>query len=361
MSDLILSAPDESRRSDNAMRFISGFCDIDGHPKYIFGRNVYAEKIIQQVEVNGFIDDFTDDRAFLGKPVIRSDDIPDNSMILVSSGGRPLSAMQKISDMGFDCLDYFAFCKHSDLVLTEVVFNEGFQEEFETNEKKYNWIYALLSDDESREVFRKLVSFRYKYDLDLLRGFSSRENEQYFEMFLDLRPSGESFVDVGCYDGFTTHEFIRYCPEYKSIHIFEPDPENYQKCKSSLSAYKNIHFYEMGLANKKQALRFDTQGSGSAVNASGALSIDVDRLDDLINEPITFIKMDIEGSELSAIEGAKRIIMQDHPRLAISVYHKAGDFWRIPEYILSIRNDYNIYMRHYTESIYETVMFFIPA
>ena len=71
--------------------------------------------------------------------------------------------------------------------------------------------------------------------------------------------------------------------------------------------------------------------------------------------------MDIEGSELDAIEGAKNLISLNHPRLAICVYHNAGDFWKIPQRILSIRSDYRIYLRHYTESIYETVMFFIPT
>lgn len=52
--------------------------------------------------------------------------------------------------------------------------------------------------------------------------------------------------------------------------------------------------------------------------------------------------------------------MNNHPKIAISVYHKSSDFRKIPEQILSIRSDYKIYLRHYTESIYETVMFFIP-
>jgi hypothetical protein len=90
------------------------------------------------------------------------------------------------------------------------------------------------------------------------------------------------------------------------------------------------------------------------------LTIEVDRLDDVLDEAPTLIKIDIEGEEAAAIEGARRTIAAHHPRLAICVYHRAGDFWRIPRQVLAIRDDYDIYLRHYTESIYETVMFFMP-
>ena len=58
-----------------------------------------------------------------------------------------------------------------------------------------------------------------------------------------------------------------------------------------------------------------------------------------------------------AIEGMRNHILNDHPKMAISVYHKVDDFWKIPEQVFAIRHDYDIYMRHYTEGTDETVMF----
>ncbi|MFA7436579.1 MAG: FkbM family methyltransferase, partial [Bacilli bacterium] len=127
-----------------------------------------------------------------------------------------------------------------------------------------------------------------------------------------------------------------------------------------LKKYNNINFYEIGLSNKKETLKFDISGSSSKINENGEIEIKVDRLDDVLKEKPTFIKMDIEGAESFAIEGAKQTIKKYHPKLAISVYHKKDDFWKIPEQIFSIRNDYYIYLRHYTEGISETIMFFIP-
>jgi hypothetical protein len=91
------------------------------------------------------------------------------------------------------------------------------------------------------------------------------------------------------------------------------------------------------------------------------MSIKVDRLDSLDIERPTIIKMDIEGAEKQALTGGERTIRTHHPRLAIAAYHRPGDFWRLPYQVMAIRDDYRIYMRHYAESLYETVMFFIPT
>ena len=73
----------------------------------------------------------------------------------------------------------------------------------------------------------------------------------------------------------------------------------------------------------------------------------------------TFIKMDIEGGELSALRGAKKTIENYHPKLAICVYHKPEDMWEIPNYVLSLDTSYQLYFRHYNFSKSETVMFAI--
>ena len=70
--------------------------------------------------------------------------------------------------------------------------------------------------------------------------------------------------------------------------------------------------------------------------------------------------MDIEGGELAALEGARGSIEAHRPALAVCVYHRPSDFWTVPRTILSMSPDYLVYLRHYTESIYETVMYFVP-
>lgn len=74
-------------------------------------------------------------------------------------------------------------------------------------------------------------------------------------------------------------------------------------------------------------------------------TITLDQFFESYNLPtIDFIKMDIEGSEVPALQGAKSVIKKFKPKLAISAYHKKDDLITIPKLIHQIRPDYNFYL-----------------
>ena len=329
-------------------------------PRFVFGTNEYAVSIAECSSVDGFIDEFTTDQVFLGKKIVKLDDLPEDALVVSSVVGRPLSVRRKLADRGCSALDYFSFRAYSGLPLKQVKFQDEFISTFPELNHKYNWLFELLCDEESRNTFRKIIDFRLSNNLDYMEGFVDAQDRQYFEDFLKLSREGEVFLDVGCFDGYTSEEFIKRAPNYHSVHVFEPEPKNMLTVKSRLGLFPKIIYHEFGLSNKPETLRFRSLGSASRVDAEGDVEIKVNRLENLLAEKFTFLKMDIEGGESLALEGARENIIAHHPRLAISVYHKVDDFWRIPEQILSYRSDYDIYLRHYTEGVDETVMFFIP-
>ena len=350
-------------RADNAPA--RQFCDdfFSGSAKrFVFGRNVYAESIASVVRIDAFVDDFTTEREYLGRPVIRAEEIPaDGLVVSVVVLGRPLVAEARLRQLGIRFLDYFAFAEYSrERGILPIKFWDAFRVDFEANRQKYDQVMRRLEDVESRQVLTKILNFRLSGDLAFMRGFSDMQDRQYFEDFLDLKVEGESFADIGSFDGYTTECFIARCPDYHAIHVFEPLPDNMNMAMQRLAGYSRITFHGIGLSDRSQVMRFAASGSSSCATEAGTLEITAERLDDVIRGPVTFAKLDIEGAESAALEGAKNIISAQQPCLAVSVYHRFDDLWRIPEQILGYRSDYRLFLRHYTEGVTETVMFFVP-
>jgi hypothetical protein len=110
-------------------------------------------------------------------------------------------------------------------------------------------------------------------------------------------------------------------------------------------------------------MRFDATGTvTSAVGSAGSLEVDVAPLDDVLRgRSPSYIKMDIEGSEPEALAGARRILEEDEPVLAICLYHRQEDLWRIPLQIRAINPRYHLFLRRYSDDCWEQVCYAIPT
>ncbi|WP_148863258.1 FkbM family methyltransferase [Marinobacter fonticola] len=348
-------------RAEYARSFCQAF-EHSARPKYILGTNEYALSVAEHINIDGYINDFAKTAEFGGKPIVPIEAVPSDALVLTAVVYRPNSARARVEAYPFDSLDYYAFIRHTTLDVKDIDYWQGFREDLETHAETYRWLHERFEDEESRQCFNRLVDFRKTYDIEHMREFTCREKEQYFEPFLGLQTKGEVFVDIGGYDGQTTLQFIRHCPDYKRIHYFEPSADNMRVSQQALSDVRDIKFHPEALSNQTGTVGFSSDGSSSRVAADddNLESIRAVRFDELINEPTTFIKMDIEGFEHAALEGAQIHIRDNKPRLAVCVYHRPDDFRTVPERVLSYYPDYKVYLRHYMEGFTETVMFFVP-
>lgn len=333
---------------------------------YVFGTNSWAIDIMNFIDVKGFINEFSNDKYFNNKPVIKDlASLPLLNSIVISCNilGRPWTVKQKLDKLGIINIDYFSFWRFSGLKLID---NRGwntFKQNFDISE--YNDIYLNLEDLESKRTLENIINFRLTQDLTNMKFYTDRQFYQYFEPFLSL--NDETFVDIGGFDGFTSELFSSLNPNFKKILFFEPNDLNLVKAKKRLQNIINkVDYYQLGVGLKKERLRFSQSGSSSVVSIDGETIIDIDTLDNiLINYPEKnlsnlYIKMDIEGWEMNALMGAENIIRKYNPKLAICVYHKPNDFVEIFNYLKRLNPNYKIYLRHYTEGEVETVMYFVP-
>lgn len=187
------------------------------------------------------------------------------------------------------------------------------------------------------------------------------DNGQYFGPDFIAYEDEEVFVDAGCYDLDSAICLSRHA-KVKKVYAFEPDPKNYKLCLSNKEKYNftGARILPCGTWSSKKVLHFTTgKGVGSCVNSDGASCIDVTTIDETIDkgDRVTFIKMDIEGSELESLKGAQHIICRDKPKLAICIYHKPEDMTEIPLYIKSLVPEYKIYVRHHSITASDTVLY----
>ncbi len=242
------------------------------------------------------------------------------------------------------------------------------------NEKIDDKAVIISLKNGGEAIADQLSKIGYESDSFLLTAKYWDKGLEYFENFME-HSDDEIFVDAGVYDGGSTLDFVKWTNgKYKKIYMFEPSKEYHERFFKNVKDLDNLEWVKKGLWSKTDSLKFfERSDSDISVeqNLNGVVgdyeysggqyqTIDVTSLDEYLgDEKVTFIKMDIEGSECEALKGAEKIIMKNKPKLAICIYHKLDDLWTIPEIIMNYRDDYKFYIRHYGMEALDTVLYAI--
>lgn len=214
------------------------------------------------------------------------------------------------------------------------------------NDESFDRAFSLLADEKSRQVFLSVLNFKISGKPEYLFSCQSEKSDVY-ENILRLSKN-ESIADLGAYDGDTIREFLSFTGgKYKSIFAFEPDAKNFKKLCAKTADIKKLERFNLGAWDKKETRLFEKKAGRNSHESTSGVPVFFDSVDNVITEPITFLKMDIEGAEKRALEGARKTIEKYKPKLYICAYHRNEDFFALPEKILSLRDDYKIYLRHH--------------
>ena len=252
-----------------------------------------------------------------------------------------------------DCFDKYVFCANGEKILT---------------------VYDLLEDDLSKATYANLILARMektKQDQELVRP-----NRPYFEVpeFAKIK-FDEVFVDCGAYVGDTIEQFLNVrLGEVKKIYAFEPLDKNFKALKTRTDRLKaewgldedQISLIQAGVGEET----YHTEIKTTMINNYATCATFTDKhnctrgdisvyaVDEYFaEEPISFLKADIEGYEWKMIHGAKQVIKRDRPKIAVCIYHSAFDMYRIALKLKEFCPDYNFAVRQHYCDIWDTVLY----
>ncbi len=178
--------------------------------------------------------------------------------------------------------------------------------------------WSIKNDIRYFLAFNKLVP-KFIQDISPVKGY---------ELHYNLKP-GDIVVDAGAYPGDYAVFASRKVGKNGKIICFEPDENNRKILRKNLEHERNNNFIiiSKGLWDKNTKLTFKSlDGLHSTLfSNNGKSEIEVVRLDDELKglgiNKVDVIKMDIEGAEIEAIQGAVRTLKNNDTKVMIASYH----------------------------------------
>ncbi len=349
------------------------FENLEKKPKiYIFGafRNgAKFSKYCQNLglKVAGFIDNdvLKQGTEFHGVPVLPVSAINKDDLVLIASGRHSVEIQKQLNKLGhkhwcniLQFLFWFEAPFHAENNFRNYV------KDLFVNKQKYLHLINKFTDEESQRVLNHLIELRLTLN-DKHAAFVCDEfDKEYFDPSIIKLGHTESFVDCGAFDGDTVERFMQGAHnQYQHIYYFEPDPKTFQTVQNKFKALPNTTGFNMALFSEDGEQSFANEGDmHSAIHTQGKIKIQTKKMDSLISEPVSFIKMDVEGAEAALLMGAKKIISSNKPKLAMAAYHRSVDLWHLTETVEKILEvPCSFFLRHYSFIFDESCIYAVPT
>lgn len=153
----------------------------------------------------------------------------------------------------------------------------------------------------------------------LVRGRYEREELEAISPLLERLGQGGVALDVGANVGNHAVFFSKY---FNHVHSFEPNPRVFQLLEFNTQALTNVQLHKFGLSDSQKTIEavVPANNAGGAsveegLRAGSRVNFSMMDLDSthIIESPVTFVKVDIEGHEGSALKGMSIILRSHHP------------------------------------------------
>ena len=218
---------------------------------------------------------------------------------------------------------------------------------YESHRAEIESAYALMADDESREVFRAVAKTHIQRSPQKVPCHPVVE--QYYPADLGMRDTSRLIV-CGAYDGDTIPD------DCEELACFEPDPDNFRALVAN--GFPGILF-PCAVGDGERMVPFQAGiGKSSRIVEDSDKTVQCVAIDHVLPHFCTTrINMDIEGAEPEALRGCLATLRGCQPDLAICVYHEPEHLWEIPLWLDMLKLGYKFYLRNYTGAVVETVLY----
>lgn len=212
------------------------------------------------------------------------------------------------------------------------------------------WLHERLADARSKNVLYAVLANWIDLDCTTFEKYRERVYPEYYDPSVFKKNFDEVFLDLGALGSSSMHFICSNMGRYKRIYCYDITPSTVDELKCIYKNAENVIINQKAAWSSSGTMylkEFPRGEAGNQVAKNGEIAVETVMIDDDISEPITFIKMDIEGAEKEALRGCTRQIRENRPKLAICTYHGYEDIYAVPRLIDEIAPGYTFYMRYH--------------
>ncbi len=334
-----------------------------GRPVVLYGTGNGADKIIDVLGNNGISPSavfaspgFVRNRTFRGMKVESFEEccsrFKDSMIVLMCFGSSRAEVLSYVDELRTKCEFYAPDVP----VYGNNLFDLDF---YNAHTDELSFVRSILADELSVRTFDDIIAARLTGDVSYLKDCEVTQDEADSL----LAPSQGYFLDLGAYNGDTILRYSALFPGFNGMIAVEPDKRNMRKLKENTSDL-DVECIQAFISDKEGTVLSGTNlGRGTSADKGDKIEVPAVTIDGIVKDrPVSFIKFDVEGSELEALCGGAKSIAEYKPQMNIACYHRSEDLYTLPLKVLSINPDYKIYMRH-TSSVpaWDTCFYVLPC
>lgn len=272
------------------------------------------------------------------------------NIVIFITMGKAYVALEQLNSMALSSTEIYQY----PLLSFEEMHNNWFVYSKEEICEKLALMFDLLEDEQSKEAAYWQVRswFADSTELNAMFFKDIMVGDGYVPKDIFTGMDEKVLIDCGTYDGDTYRYLKDKGVTWQKYVGFEMDRKNYNEFLKHMTNQKEretIQLYNAGVGDKEETIRYFNGLTGSKIIENGSERSSIVLIDKILDDTdeVSYLKMDIEGAEMSALRGASGTIRRCRPKCAICAYHQPSDLWEIPIYLKELVPEYKVYFRHH--------------